>query len=65
MMWDNQAQSGTTEIFELRNNYTKQQKNNKYFWVFELKQAGKEASKQSKMFLDFWITNRNEKAKAN
>jgi hypothetical protein len=47
-------------------NFTKPEKNNKYFWVFEILKTRTEGnSKQSKFFLDFSNTKPKLEGKAN
>jgi hypothetical protein len=50
---------------ELCNNFTKPEKNNKYFWVFEFETRAEGNSKQSKIFLDFSNTKPKMRNKAN
>jgi hypothetical protein len=53
------------ETNELCNNFTKLEKNNKYFWVFEFKIRIEGNNKQSKIFLDFSNTKSKIEGRAN
>jgi hypothetical protein len=46
-------------------NFTKPEKNNKYFWVFDFATRTEGKSKQSKIFLDFSNTKLKIENKAN
>jgi hypothetical protein len=51
LQWSNGGLNSAT-------NFTKPKKNNKYFWVFDLKQEQKEIANKAKYFWIFQIANR-------
>ena len=62
---DNQTPMESRKTVELYNNYTKPKNNNKYLWVFDLKQAKKRGKQIKQNLFGFLNTKPKLKDKAN